>query len=92
MLDLNEVSWGWSGSSGGGNRKDFGRKSKITSRSLWMIHNPSGIRVNGEIPPGHYSKKEMKALTEDLKTKLLVELEQKVQHGNAQVGRNRRRN
>ena len=89
-INLIDISWGWSGSSSGGS--SFARKTKITSRRLWMVHNPTGIRVDGEVPSGHYSKKEMKQLTEDLKDNLLVKLEQKVlNHGTTKVGRGRPR-
>jgi hypothetical protein len=43
-----------------------------------MIHTPTKIQVEKEIPAGHYSKKEMKQLTEKLKEQLYKELEQKV--------------
>lgn len=74
-LNPDDVAWGWMGSSGGGT---FERKTKITSRSVRLIHKPTKIEVKGEISPGHYSKKEMRKLSEDLYQKLFTELEQKV--------------
>lgn len=74
-LDPNEVGWGWEGSSGGGT---FERKTKITSCRITAQHLPTKVQVKGEIKAGHYSKKEMKKLREDLRVRLFNELEQKV--------------
>lgn len=74
-MDPNDVNWSMSGSSSGGT---FERKTKITSRSLKLQHVPTKVYVEGEIPPGHYSKKEMQKLTEELKQNLYKELEQQV--------------
>ncbi len=69
----------------GGGSNASGRKKASQSRALdktsldWsLIHEPTGMRVSGEIPEGNYSKKEMKALEEKLLTKLCKELEAKV--------------
>ena len=75
-LNPKDVCWGWSGSSSGGS--SFARKTKRTSRNVWVKHMPTNVVVQGEILQGNYSKKEMKQLTENLREKLLVELEQKV--------------
>jgi hypothetical protein len=74
-LDPNEVSWSWSGSSGGGT---FERKTKITSCRVVVWHIPTKVSVEGEVKAGHYSKKEMKKLRADLYQKLFIELENKV--------------
>lgn len=74
-LNPNDVNWTMNASSGGGT---FERKTKITSRQLKLYHVPTKVAVEGEIPSGHYSKKEMKKLTEDLKKRLYIELEDKV--------------
>ena len=74
-LDPKDVVSGWSGSSSGGT---FARKTKVTSRRIWVKHMPTGVIVEGEISCGNYSKKEMKQLTENTKNLLLAELERKV--------------
>lgn len=74
-LNPNDVNWTGSGSSSGGT---FERKTKVTSRSLKLYHVPTKVYVEGEIPAGHYSKKEMKKLVDKLKEQLYKELEQKV--------------
>jgi len=74
-LNPNDVNWSMGGSSSGGT---FERKTKITSRQLKLYHVPTKVYVEGEIEPGHYSKKEMKKLTEELRQRLYKELEQKV--------------
>jgi hypothetical protein len=74
-MNSDDVSFGYSGSSSGGT---FERKTKITSRRLWMLHKPTKIKVEKEIPPGHYSKKEMQKLTNEGIHQLTKELEQKV--------------
>jgi hypothetical protein len=75
FLNPDEVGFSYNASSGGGT---FERRTKITARRLCLQHLPTKIRVEKEIPPGHYSKKEMQKLTEELKKQLFIELEQKV--------------
>lgn len=72
-FDKDDVIWGYTGSSSGKTGK-LSRKSKITSRTVFVEHKLSGIKVEESIPIGHYSKKEMTKLTE----KLFVKLEQLV--------------
>jgi hypothetical protein len=43
-----------------------------------LIHTPTKIEVNGSIPEGHYSKKEMIQLRKSLYKALFIELENKV--------------
>lgn len=74
-LNPDEVNEGWSGSSSGGT---FERKTKITSCCIQLVHQPTKIKVEGEVPVGNYSKNEMRQRTENMKEKLLIELEQKV--------------
>lgn len=42
------------------------------------MHVPTGVEVRGQVPQGHYSKKEMRQLRQELYQKLFVELERKV--------------
>jgi len=68
----------------GGSSCRSGRKKASQTRALdirdavlILTHTPSGVTVEGEIPEGHYSKKEMLALKSNLREKLLKELELK---------------
>mgnify|MGYP007080183204 CR=1 FL=1 len=81
-IDLKDVSIG-----GGGFMRSGRQTSRWTkqpsimdekSKNIELIHKPTQITVNGEVPLGHYSKKEMQHSTEALKTKLFLELETKV--------------
>lgn len=76
-LNPREISSGWSGSSSG-TSGIFDRKLKITGRRLRLRYEPTGVAVEGEIPDGHYSRKEMQQKTEQLMKVLFLELESKV--------------
>jgi len=76
-LNPDEVSSGWVSSSIGKSGV-FARKLKTTSKRLFLKHDPTGIKVEGEIPAGNYSKKEMKEKTMEVERKLFTELELKV--------------
>ena len=77
-LDPKDIGEGWSGHSSVKVFGNFERKLKVTSRTVNLTHTPTGIKVYGEIPDGHYSRKEMRSLTEKLREKLWAELENKV--------------
>ncbi len=76
-LNPEEVSWGMQGSSSGKGGQ-FERKLKITSSKIYFTHEPTGIRVEGEVPLGNYSKKEMQQKRNELKQFLFQELERQV--------------
>jgi hypothetical protein len=76
-LNPEEVSCGWVSSSIG-KKGVFTRKLKTISKHLFLTHDPTGIKVEGEIPTGNYSKKEMKEKTKEAERKLFRELELKV--------------
>ncbi len=76
-LDWADIECG-GGSSSSGKSGQFERKLKITSCEIFLIHKPTGTRVEGEVPPGNYSKKEMKQKRENLQQSLLVKLESEV--------------
>lgn len=76
-LDPVEVSSGFSGSSSG-RTGVFARALKVTSRRVTLTHEPTGVSVVGDIPPGNYSKKTMQQLTDQLKSELSAALEVKV--------------
>lgn len=77
QLNPEEVSWGMNSSSSG-KTGQFERKMKTTRCTLFMTHQPTGIRVEGEIPAGHYSKKEMQQKRDALMQTLFQALERLV--------------
>ena len=42
----------------------------LSSSQLVLKHIPTGMEVRGEIPPGHYSNREMRNLKEKLRAEL----------------------
>ena len=61
---------GVSGLSSGGRSKPLGRSSRkqeLRSELIRLRHLPSGREGVVEIPPGHYSKREMQRLREEAK-------------------------
>lgn len=77
-LDPKDIGEGWTGHSSTKVMGNFERKLKVTSRTVNLTHVPTGIKVFGDIPDGHYSKKEMRGLTDKIREKLWAELEDKV--------------
>jgi hypothetical protein len=77
QLDQNDVGGGWSTSSSTKSGQ-FSRRLKVTSARLTLTHLPTGLEVRGEVPDGHYSKKEMRKLREELYARLFLVLEEKV--------------
>ena len=73
-LDPNEVTCGIHGSSSG-KTGQFERKLKTTSSTVFLTHVPTGIKVEGQVPPGNYSKKEMKQKRDALAQLLFQKLE-----------------
>lgn len=75
--ELNEsdiqVSIGGS-SSGGRNKMRQSRSLDLRDARIDLLHVPSGVKVSGKIPPGHYSRKQMQRLTMELKARLTEEL------------------
>ena len=76
-LDPKEVECGLYGSSSG-KHGQLQRKVKITSSTVFLIHTPTDTRIEGEVPPGHYSKKEMQKKREELFVDLFPKLEKMV--------------
>jgi len=61
-----------SGTSKGGRRKPLtksSRREELRSEVVRLRHVPSGKEGVIEIPPGHYSKREMQLLREEAKKK-----------------------
>ena len=65
-------------SSSSGKTGQLSRNLKTTSTSLVLEHHPTGIRVEGEVPAGNYSKNEMRTKKEELQSALFSQLEQLV--------------
>lgn len=76
-LDPAEVTGGMHGLSSGKSGQ-FERKLKTTSSTVFLTHMPTGLRVEGQVPAGNYSKKEMQQKREHLKQSLHLQLEQLV--------------
>ncbi len=67
----------WTRSSG--RRRARGSRALDTSDlSYELTHEPTGIKVRGEIVSGNYSRKEMAKLKDDLHKELLARLEKEV--------------
>ena len=69
--------------SGGTNthRRKLTRSSRSVDERSWritLIHTPTGIEAEGEVPKGNYSKKQMQEARAELWGRLYVELEKKV--------------
>ena len=75
-----DVGGGIHGSSSG-HSKPLTRSSRrdgITSSTVFLVHHPTGLRVEATVPPGRYSRKEMIKERERLNDLLWEELERKV--------------
>ena len=62
--------------SGGFSRKS--RKSSTTSSTVTLIHKPTGLKVVGAVPAGHYSRAEMIKKRSQLRAELWTLLEMEV--------------
>jgi hypothetical protein len=67
-LNQNEVSWGSHGSRTGARNKLSRASAAVDTSSveLYLKHLPTGVEVQGEVPAGHYSNKQMQAAKETL--------------------------
>jgi hypothetical protein len=65
-------------SSSSGKPGVFDRRHKVTECRIKVKHRPTGIEVEGDVPPGHYAKKEMQKLRDELEARLKAELLLKV--------------
>ena len=64
--------------SGGRNLVRQSRALDTSGTTITVTHRPTGISVQGQVPPGHYSRSELRDERAALKVKLLGELEIKV--------------
>ena len=56
----------------------FSEGGSLTSRTLTFHHVPTLLEVSGQVPPGHYTKKEMTSMLQQLRARLWPELEEAV--------------
>ncbi len=71
--------------SGGGSTRTHRKKLTHASRAIdersWrlkLVHAPTGVEVEGEVPMGNYSKKQMQEARERVYQELYRELEKRV--------------
>lgn len=79
-LDPKEVGLGTAGLSSG-KRKKATRASRVVEKrgmTVTLTHMPTGLEVSGEIPSGHYSRKQMQQEVATMYSRLFVELEKLV--------------
>lgn len=65
-------------SSGGRSQLRQSRAMDTRSRTLALVHGPTGLRVEGTIAAGNYSRKDMQLQSRLLQQRLFGELEQLV--------------
>lgn len=62
----------------GGQRRRLSRALDLRAMAVTVHHRPTGVAVRGVIPEGHYSKREMRKLKEEMIEVLMRELEKVV--------------
>lgn len=78
-LNRDQVEISWTASRCSGRSKvRLPRKLDTSSCAYTLTHAPTGVRVYGEVPKGHYSRQQLARLRQKLLNQLLSELEQKV--------------
>jgi len=77
-MNPRDISYAWGGSASAKHRKKRNRKCDLRSSRITLVHRPTGVEVSGEVPEGHYSKKEMQEKCDDMYHILLPTLEAKV--------------
>ncbi len=75
-----EISSGWSGSTSAKQTKNRNRSLDTRSCHMTVTHVPTGVKVEGDIKPGNYGKKEMQNLRANLKIHLVAMLDSAVRH------------
>lgn len=76
-LDPRDVTWAWSGSRTG-RRRRVSRASAAIDTSSWRLtlkHLPTQVEVQGEVPPGHYTNRQMQHEKERLWSALQEQLQ-----------------
>ena len=57
---------------------DLPSAADVTEYTVWFEHQATGIRVEGKVPHGHYTSKELELLEIELRKSLFANLELKV--------------
>jgi hypothetical protein len=55
-----------------------GRARGLSSVRLTLVHMPTKVTVIGDVPVGHYTKKQLAGLRDELYERLIIDLEKKV--------------
>jgi hypothetical protein len=63
-------------SKGPGSR--FGRARGLSGVHITLVHLPTKVTVTGEIPLGHFARKQLSGLRDELYEWLILDLEKKV--------------
>jgi len=54
------------------------KDSDVRQYSVWLEHRPTGLRAQGNVPHGRYSRQQLELLEIELRKSLFAELELKV--------------
>jgi hypothetical protein len=73
-----DVTWEASSTSNGRRKVRDSRASSPSRYKLAVVHLPTHVRSEGEVPLAHYTRAEMKKKKEDLWLKLWLELDEAV--------------
>ena len=77
-MDPADVTWGTVTTTSGRRRVRHSRADDTRSLQLFLKHVPTGIQIEGEVPPGHYSRKVLREKQAQLCNQLLPRLEKRV--------------
>jgi len=58
--------------------RDPGETMSLSGFTVWMEHPPTGIRVEGKLPDGEHTVRQLRLLEVELRKSLFAELELKV--------------
>ena len=77
--DPAEVSYSGSGGNRSGRRRaGQTRALDVTEAAMTLRHDPTGAEARGTVPPGHYSRRQMRDRKAELYRRLFAELEREV--------------
>jgi hypothetical protein len=66
-LDRSEVRHGTNTSTSGGRSKARQSRARdVRALTMFLVHEPTGVRVEGEIPAGSYARRDMKLQSDAL--------------------------
>jgi len=78
VFDVADVVESTTSTSSGRRRVRDSRRGDTRSMTVRIEHAPTAIVVEGSLPPGHYSRTEMRQLQQSLRARLLEDLERVV--------------